>query len=66
MPSDYKKRSRSRGRRDSRDRYSDKDSREDRHTKGFSSKKGEPNSYTRKSKFDLSNDERQKSSGFSK
>lgn len=60
MPSDNKKRSRSRGRRDSRDKYSERDSRdrEDRYGRGFSSKKGDSNTYARKSKFDLSNDER--------
>lgn len=60
MPSDNKKRSRSRGRRDSRDKYSDRDSRdrEERYGKGFSSKKGESNAHARKSKFDLSTDER--------
>lgn len=60
MPSDYKKQSKSRGRRDSRDRGSDKDSkdREEKFTKGFSSKKVETSSYTRKSKFDFSNEER--------
>ena len=43
MPSDNKKRSRSRGRRDSRDKFSERDSRdrEERFTRGFSSKKGE-------------------------
>lgn len=43
MPSDNKKRSRSRGRKDSRDKYSERDSRdrEERFARGFSSKKGE-------------------------
>ena len=60
MPSDKKRRSRSRGRRDSRDKHSERDSREreDRFGKGFSSKKGDSNSYARKSKFDLSNEDR--------
>jgi len=69
MPSDRKERtnrSRSRGRRNSRDKYSDRASKErdERRNKGFSSRKGESSGFMRKSKFDSTNEEKTKSSGF--
>ena len=69
MPGDRKEktnRSRSRGRRNSRDKYSDRASKErdDRRNKGFSSRKRESSGFARKSKFDSNNEDKPRSSGF--